>query len=83
MHHFEELLHCKGAFWRGQCSNFSALEKAIKSPDNDSRHSNSRFSYGPNREMPIKTSRQALFVKEDVTVFKQRSRSLSACQARD
>lgn len=27
--------------------------------------------------------KMSLFVKEDVTVFKQRSRSLSACQARD
>jgi hypothetical protein len=58
MHHIEDLLHCKGAFWPGQCSNFSVLEKTKIEPDNDARHSNSRYRYERHREIPIKTSRQ-------------------------
>ncbi|MBL8453715.1 MAG: hypothetical protein JNK97_13290 [Zoogloea sp.] len=58
MHQIEELLHCMSAFWPGQCSNFGALKETAKEPDDDARHSNSQYSYGSRREIPIKTSRQ-------------------------
>jgi hypothetical protein len=53
MHQIEELLHCKSAFWPGQCSNFGARDIRRKFPDNATRHSGSRYRPDACRKIPI------------------------------